>query len=75
MAEKALKERPLDNFIRQSDLPKYVGMKRTKINEMVLAGEFPKPMFLGNGRGKHWVEKEIREWQDQQMAKRAKAGE
>lgn len=70
MTERIAKPKPLDNFVRQADLHKYVGVKRTKINKMVEAGEFPKPMFLGNNRGKFWVEREIRDWQDKQMAKR-----
>lgn len=63
----------LHRVIKQSDLPKYVGMQRTKIAEMVAAGEFPKPLFLGNGRGKVWLESEILDWQTKLIAKRAKA--
>jgi len=74
MTERIAKAKSLDNFIRQDDLYKYVGIKRTTINKLVEAGEFPKPMFLGNIRGKYWVEKEIREWQDKQMALRGKGG-
>lgn len=68
-----MSEPELHRFIKQSDVPKYVGMQRTRIAEMVAAGEFPKPVFLGNGRGKVWLESEIRDWQMKLLAKRAKS--
>ena len=58
-------------IIRRHDLPKYVGLQRTQITELIKAGQFPKPISLSDhGRSVGWVEDEVIAWQRQRLAKR-----
>jgi prophage regulatory protein len=58
-------------IIRRRDLPKYVGLQRTQIAELIKSGEFPKPISLSdNGRSVGWVEDEVISWQRQRLSKR-----
>jgi len=57
--------------IRLSELPAYVGLQRTQIDELIRRGEFPRPMKLSDtGRAKGWLEHEIIAWQQERLAKR-----
>ncbi|MDZ4778670.1 MAG: hypothetical protein SGJ19_00280 [Planctomycetia bacterium] len=40
----------LNRMYRISDLPRFVGMHRTQIGELVKAGQFPKPVAVGNSK-------------------------
>lgn len=61
----------LCRLIRPADLPQYVGLKRTQIQELIKAGEFPKPVSLSDtGRAIAWVEAELVAWQSRRLAKR-----
>ncbi len=61
----------LNRLIRLADLPTYVGLKRTQIDELIKAGEFPKPIPLSDtGRAKAWLEAEVLCWQNERIAKR-----
>lgn len=61
----------LNRFIRLAELPQYVGLRRTKISELIKAGEFPKPIPLtDHGRAVAWLESDIVAWQALRLAKR-----
>ena len=63
--------RPLHRIIRMRDLPDYVGLKRTQIEELIKRGEFPKPVPLSDtGRAKGWLEHELISWQQERLAAR-----
>jgi prophage regulatory protein len=64
----------LQRFIRQADLPSYVGLRRTQIAELIKAGEFPKPIPISDsGRAIAWLESEVLAWQAKRIAKRETA--
>jgi prophage regulatory protein len=61
----------LQKIIRKKDLPTYCGMQRTAIEEMIAAGQFPKPIPLNNsGRAVGWLESEVLAWQTKRIALR-----
>lgn len=61
----------LNKIIRKRDLPEFVGLQRTQIEQMVEAGEFPRPIHLNkSGRAIGWVEREVFEWQQSRLAAR-----
>jgi prophage regulatory protein len=65
MAEKLYK------ILREKQLPEFVGLRRTTINELVQSGEFPQPIPLNDsGRAKGWLEAEVAAWQAARIAKR-----
>jgi predicted DNA-binding transcriptional regulator AlpA len=58
-------------IIRRHDLPKYVGLQRTQIAELIKSGQFPRPISLNdNGRAVGWLEDEVIAWQRQRLSKR-----
>jgi prophage regulatory protein len=61
-----------DKIVRLKDLPHYVGLRRTQIEEMIQRGEFPKPIKLGP-RAKGWLASEIAQWQHERIADRARS--
>jgi len=64
-------EQRLQRFIRQKNLPEFVGLQRTQIEVLIERGEFPKPISLNDkGRSKAWLESEIVAWQVSRIAKR-----
>jgi predicted DNA-binding transcriptional regulator AlpA len=57
--------------IRRRDLPNYVGLQRTQIDELISRGEFPPPIKLSDsGRTLAWLEHEVLKWQQHRIAKR-----
>jgi len=61
----------LNRLYRRSELPQYVGLRRTQIDEMIKAGEFPKPVPLSNsGRAVAWLEVDLIAWQSTRIAAR-----
>jgi len=61
----------LNRIIRKKDLPNYVGLQRTQIEQLIERGEFPRPVPLSNsGRAVGWIECELWAWQQQRLAKR-----
>ena len=61
----------LYRIVRRRDLPQFVGLQRTQINELIKHGEFPKPIPLSDtGRAVGWVEDELAAWQRGRIAKR-----
>jgi predicted DNA-binding transcriptional regulator AlpA len=64
-------EQRLNRLIRLSELPLYVGLRRTQIGELIKAGEFPRPIPLSDtGRAVAWLEADIVAWQARRLAKR-----
>jgi prophage regulatory protein len=60
-----------NKFLRLADVERVVGLKRTKIAELIAAGEFPKPIPLSDkGRAVGWLERELMEWQAKRIAAR-----
>jgi prophage regulatory protein len=59
----------LNQIIRKPDLPGYVGLQRSSIDNAIEAGTFPKPIPLGN-RSVGWLATELAEWQRQRIAER-----
>jgi predicted DNA-binding transcriptional regulator AlpA len=62
----------LQRIVRKFELPAFVGLRRTQIEELIKRGEFPKPVTLSdlNGRAKGWLEDELVEWQQVRIAAR-----
>jgi prophage regulatory protein len=56
-------------MIRLAELPSYVGLRRTQIDELIKRGDFPKPVKLSERR-KAWIEAELIAWQQARIAKR-----
>ena len=62
---------PLHRIIRLRELPTWVGLQRSQIDELIRAGEFPAPIRLNDtGRAKGWLESEVVAWQQKRIAKR-----
>jgi len=60
-----------DRLYRLQDVERLVGLKRTKIKDLVAEGAFPKPVPLSDGgRAIAWLESELRVWQRARIAKR-----
>lgn len=59
----------VETFIRLPELQARIGLKRTAIYDAIKAGSFPHPVKLGT-RAVAWVESEIVDWQQAQMARR-----
>ncbi len=60
----------LRRIIRKRDLPRYVGIRRTAIDEQIKSGTFPKPVKLGV-RAIGWREVDLIEWQQRLKTTRA----
>jgi prophage regulatory protein len=58
-----------DVIIRKADLPKYTGLKRTAIDELIGKGLFPRPVRLSE-RAVGWLGNEIAAWQAERVAER-----
>lgn len=52
-------------FVRLPDVLRRVGVKKTKLYDMVQAGEFPRPVKIG--KSSVWPDSVIREWQEEKM--------
>ena len=64
----------LQKFYRRADLPQFVGLQRTQIDELIKAGEFPRPIPLSDtGRAVAWAEADLVAWQMRRIAKREEA--
>ena len=64
-------EPPLHRIIRRRNLPKYVGLQRTQIAELIKSGQFPRPIPLSDsGRAVGWLWDEVAAWQRDRLARR-----
>jgi predicted DNA-binding transcriptional regulator AlpA len=62
----------LVRLYRRNELPQYVGLRRTQIDELMKKGEFPRPISLSDGgRAVAWLEADLVTWQLHRLAKRA----
>jgi prophage regulatory protein len=59
----------LNRIIRKKDLPKFTGLQRTTIDDLIRIGSFPKPIPLGK-RSVGWLESELLDWQRARVAER-----
>lgn len=57
------KPQKAQRIFRMRDLPDVTGLKRTKLQKLMEAGEFPRPVKLAGGRAIGWFEDQIAEWQ------------
>jgi predicted DNA-binding transcriptional regulator AlpA len=48
-----------------------VGVERSTISRHCKAGTFPRPMYWGNRR--YWTERQLSEWEDEQLARQDEA--
>jgi prophage regulatory protein len=64
---------PLHKVIRLRDLPNYVGLGRTQVEQLIAEGRFPKPVKLSTRRIA-WLESEIVAWQQLRIAERDNPG-
>ena len=61
----------LHRVIRKADLPAFVGMRRSAIENLVKEGKFPKPIPLNDaGNAVAWLESEVIAWQQRRIALR-----
>ena len=61
----------LNRMFRLRDLPEFVGLRRTQINELIKAGNFPVPVPLSDsGRAIAWLECDLVAWQNARIAAR-----
>jgi predicted DNA-binding transcriptional regulator AlpA len=66
-----VKEVTLRRIIRRKNLPDYVGLQRSQIDQLIQRGEFPAPITLADGgRARGWFEDEIAEWQQRRIKSR-----
>jgi prophage regulatory protein len=61
----------LHRIVRRRELPRFVGLQRTQIDELIKRGEFPRPIELSDsGRAIGWIEDELAAWQRKRLVKR-----
>ena len=64
----------LSLVVRKKDLPRFIGKRRTQIDEMIKRAEFaPGTLVSPGGRARIWREDEILAWQEGRFAKRRDA--
>ena len=64
----------LQRLYRRKELTPFVGLGRTQIDELIKAGEFPRPVRLSDtGRAVAWLEADLIAWQARRLAKRENA--
>lgn len=59
-------------ILRRRQVEERTGLTRSPLYARIKAGEFPKPVQLGNGRAVGWLEHEIEEWLAEQIQKSRK---
>lgn len=63
----------LQRIYRKSDLPAFVGMRRTAIERLIKEGKFPRPFKLNDyGNAVAWTEAELIQWQNKWLAERGR---
>jgi predicted DNA-binding transcriptional regulator AlpA len=61
----------LQRMYRKAELPQFVGLRRTQIEELIKVGQFPKPVQLSDrGRAIAWLEADLLAWQNARIAAR-----
>lgn len=64
-----MSQKPLDRLIKIEDVMQQVGIRRTKLYDMIQLEEFPAPVKLG--RYSRWSQIEVQDWIEQQKQSRA----
>jgi prophage regulatory protein len=59
----------LNRIVRKKELPRFTGLQRTAIDDLIRVGSFPKPIPLGK-RSVGWLESELLDWQRARVAER-----
>ena len=62
-----------ERLLRLEAVEDRIGLKKSKIYMMVSAGEFPRPVKLGNGHINGWPENEVTAWIKARIAERGEA--
>jgi prophage regulatory protein len=62
----------LEEILRRADLPRYTGLQRTQIDDLIKHGKFPRPVRLSERRI-GWLAREVAAWQASRIAARDKA--
>lgn len=62
-------QKPLDRLIKIEDVMQQVGIRRTKLYDMIQLEEFPAPVKLG--RYSRWSQIEVQDWIEEQKQSRA----
>lgn len=57
-------------ILRRRQVEQKVGLTRSPLYARIKAGEFPRPVRLGNGRAVGWVESEVDDWLATQIKNR-----
>ena len=61
----------LHRVYRLAELPKFCGLRRTQIAELIKLGQFPRPISLSDGgRAVAWLESDLIAWQHARIAVR-----
>jgi prophage regulatory protein len=60
-------------ILRRRQVEKKVGLSRSPIYARIKAGDFPRPVRLGNSRAVGWLEHEVDSWLAAQVEKSRKA--
>jgi len=50
----------MEKLIKANEVHEIVGFKQSKLRQMIIAGEFPKPIVFGNR--KRWKQSEVYKW-------------
>jgi prophage regulatory protein len=59
-----------DKLLRLDAVENAVGLKKSKIYDMIGKGEFPRPAKLGNGHVNAWSASEVGAWIRARLAER-----
>jgi predicted DNA-binding transcriptional regulator AlpA len=50
----------MEKLIKPNEVYEIVGFKQSKLRNMIIAGEFPEPIKIGNR--KRWKQSEVYQW-------------
>jgi prophage regulatory protein len=57
-------------FLRRGQVEARTGMSTTTLYDRMAKGKFPRPVGLGDGIGKRWIEAEVEQWMGDRIAER-----
>jgi prophage regulatory protein len=65
-----------ENLIRLPDVMRRIGLKQSRIYQLISTGDFPAPVSLTGGRAVAWKESQISSWiASRQSARPSKVGD
>jgi prophage regulatory protein len=59
-----------DKLLRLDAVEDAIGLKKSKIYQMIECGEFPRPVKLGKGHINAWPQSEVSRWITERIAER-----